>query len=686
MKNIILSAILAVGSVAAVQAQKARPVTEDDYYRIITMPIPENVELEIGGMSVLPDGRLATSTRRGEVWMISNPYMKGNGRPLFSRFAHGLHEPLGLHYRGDHFLVTQRGEVTKLVDTNNDGIADIYDSFAKWPLSGNYHQYSYGPVPMPNGDMLVTLNLDWIGHGASQSKWRGWMLKLGEDGSLTPWATGMRSPAGFGSFKGDIFYTENQGDWVGSGRMTHVDKGDFVGNPAGLRWSDLPGSPVKLKPKDIPDTGEPLYEVAKKVPGLKAPAVWFPHTLMGISTSDFKEDTTRGAFGPFEGQMFVGDQGHSKIMRVDMEKVNGVWQGACFPFREGFMSGIIRMVWGLDGSMFVGQTSRGWSATGPAPFGIQRLVWTGQTPFEMKSIRSTPDGFEVTFTMPVDKASATDPASYQLNSFNYKYHHTYGSPIINAKEMTIKGILLSDDGLRARLVVDSDSLRKGYIHELKAEGVKSADGLSLLHTFGYYTLNEIASGEKAVLPVMTASASTSTTANAHAGHTMPATAAKTGKATPAKTASASTTAAAPATTAAKHLTEMPADWTNGPDQVITLGTKPGLKFEVQEVRIKAGSRVKWVFNNDDDMLHNCVITKPGTANQVGEAALNLGLKGPEMQYVPVSDNVLFHTNILQPETSEAIYFVAPKQPGDYTYVCTFPGHYIVMQGKLKVVK
>ncbi|HEV7347917.1 plastocyanin/azurin family copper-binding protein [Telluribacter sp.] len=669
MKNILLSALLAVGSLAALQAQTARPVTEDDYYRIITMPIPENIELEVGGLSVLPDGRLAASTRRGEVWMITNPYMKGNGRPSFSRFAYGLHEPLGLLYRGDHFLVSQRGEVTKLVDTNNDGQADIYDSFARWPLSGNYHQYSYGPVPMPNGEMIVTLNLDWIGHGASQSKWRGWMLKLSEDGKLTPWATGLRSPAGFGSFQGDIFYTENQGDWVGSGRMTHLEKGDFAGNPEGLRWSDSPGSPVKLKAKDVPDTGEPLYDVAKRVPGIKPPAVWFPHTLMGISTSDFKEDTTRGAFGPFEGQMFVGDQGHSKIMRVDMEKVNGVWQGACFPFREGFQSGLIRLVWGLDGSLFVGQTSRGWSATGKSPFGIQRLVWTGKTPFEMKSIRSMPDGFEVTFTLPADKATASDPASYQLNSFTYKYHHNYGSPIINAKEMGIKGIVVSEDGLRARLVVDTDSLRKGYIHELKAEGVKSNDGLSLLHTFGYYTLNEIAPGEKATLPVMTASAATSV----HAGHTMPA-------------ANNTSTSAAAAAASAKRLTTMPADWTNGPDQVVTLGTKPGLKFDAPEVRVKAGSRVKWVFNNDDDMLHNCVITKPGTANQVGEAALTLGLKGPEMQYVPESANVIYHTNILQPETSEAIYFVAPKQAGDYTYVCTFPGHYIVMQGKLKVVK
>ncbi|GAB2786579.1 hypothetical protein GCM10027275_33860 [Rhabdobacter roseus] len=664
MKKSALITLLTLGF-GFVQAQN-RPMTEDDYYRIVTIPIPEQIEMEVGGLAVLPDGRLAASTRRGEVWMISNPYLKGNGQPTFRRFASGLHEPLGLHYRGDHFLITQRGEVTKLVDTDQDGVADVYDSFARWPLSGNYHQYSYGPVPLPNGEMIVTLNLDWIGRGASQSQWRGWMLKLGNDGKLTPWATGLRSPAGFGSYQGDIFYTENQGDWVGSGRMTHLAQGDFAGNPAGLRWSNSPESPVKLRPEDIPDTGEPLYDVAQRVPGIKPPAVWFPHTLMGISTSDLKEDTTGGTFGPFKGQLFVGDQGHSKIMRVNMEKVNGVWQGACFLFREGFQSGIIRMVWGLDGSMFVGQTSRGWSATGKSPFGIQRLVWTGATPFEMHSIRSTSDGFEITFTQPADKATAGNPASYQLNSFNYKYHHTYGSPIINAQELPLKGIVLSDDGLKARLVLDESALRKGYIHELKAEGVRSAAGLSLLHNVGYYTLNEIASGSRADAAQFTAS-SRSTPAASHANHTMP-------------------TEAMPSASSAKRINEQPAAWTNGPDQVVTLGTKPGLKFDLPEVQVKAGSRVKWVFNNNDDMLHNCVITKPGAANPVGEAALGLGLKGAELNYIPPTDNVLYHTGLMQPESSEAIYFVAPTRPGDYQYVCTFPGHHTLMQGKLKVVK
>ncbi|MEM8966707.1 MAG: plastocyanin/azurin family copper-binding protein, partial [Bacteroidota bacterium] len=70
-------------------------------------------------------------------------------------------------------------------------------------------------------------------------------------------------------------------------------------------------------------------------------------------------------------------------------------------------------------------------------------------------------------------------------------------------------------------------------------------------------------------------------------------------------------------------------------------------------------------------------------DQVGEEAMNLGLAGTDRAYVPMMDEVLFHTCILQPETSESIYFVAPPA-GDYEYVCTFPGHYKVMRGKMLV--
>ncbi|GAB3034245.1 plastocyanin/azurin family copper-binding protein [Spirosoma pulveris] len=648
-----------------------RPATEEDYYRIVTLPIPETIKLEVGGLAPLPDGRLAACTRRGEVWIISNPYMQGSRVPTYKKFASGLHEPLGLmwHPKG-YFLCTQRGEVTKLVDNDGDDVADEYRSFYKWPLSGNYHEYSYGPVLLPDGDMIITLNLDWIGYGASLAKWRGWMLKLTEKGEMTPWATGLRSPAGFGILHdGSIFYTENQGDWVGSGRMTNLTKGAFAGNPAGLRWSGEPGSPLSLKPEEVPSTGKPMFEVAKTVKELKVPAVWFPHTLMGISTSDFKEDTTKGAFGPFAGQLFVGDQGHSKIMRVALEKVNGEWQGACFPFREGFQSGIIRTVWGQDGSMFVGMTSRGWAATGKDPYGIQRLVWTGKMPFEMKTITSKPDGFEVTFTAPVDRKTAESPESYSLNSFTYKYHRTYGSPIENARPVPIRGVVVAPDGMSARIVADT-VLREGYIHEVKAEGVRSASGMPLLHSVGYYTLNAIAPGEKLTLPARAVAMAKHDHAEMMA----------------AEKKAAVTTSKNVKSVNAKRTVTMPADWANGADQTLTVGTKPGLKFDTDKLEVKAGSRIKLVFNNNDDMLHNFVITKPGAANAVGDAALRLNLNGPKMNYVPATSNVLYHTNILQPETSETIYFLAPTEPGDYQFVCSFPGHSSLMQGTLKVVK
>ena len=182
---------------------------------------------------------------------------------------------------------------------------------------------------------------------------------------LIPYAAGMRSPAGFGiNSEGDVFVAENQGDWIGSGRITHLEKGDFAGHPASLHWADRKGSEVKLREKDITDDYGTMYKASKGLKGLKLPAVWFPHGILGISTAAIITDRTEGAFGPFAGQLFVSDQGQSKIMRVALEKVDGEYQGVVFPFREGFASGLIRMNFGPDNALYAGQTARGWAATG----------------------------------------------------------------------------------------------------------------------------------------------------------------------------------------------------------------------------------------------------------------------------------------------------------------------------------
>lgn len=489
-----LSILLLAISVGAF-GQKPAPKTEQDFYEIKTLPIPQDLYLEVGGLATMPDGRLAVSTRRGEIWIIENPYQKDSHQTNYRRFANGLHEILGLAYKDGVFYCSQRGELTKITDTNRDGVADLYEPIYQFELSGNYHEYTYGPVFDKNGDMLVTLNLAWIGFGEGKfAKWRGWLVKIKPDGTLEPQSAGLRSPAGYSiNDEGDIFYGENQGDWVGSGRITHLEKGDFAGNPGGIKWAKEPNSPFKLTLEEIPDNSQPMFEAAKKVKNLKLPAVWFPHAIMGISTSDIIQDTTKGKFSPFPGQYFVADQGQSKVMRVFMEKVNGVYQGFCINYREGFQSGILRERFGLDGSMFVGMTSRGWGSTGKDNFGLQRLVWNGLTPFEINTIHAKPDGFEISFTQAVDVKSVKNAASYALRSYIYEYHHQYGSPIIQVKDLKIKGISISPDKKSVRISIDG--IRQFYIHEFILKGILNEEGEPLLHETAYYTLNQIPAGD-----------------------------------------------------------------------------------------------------------------------------------------------------------------------------------------------
>ncbi len=495
--------------------------TESDYYRLTTVPVPEGIELEGGGVTVLQDGSVGVSTRRGDVWIIENPTLQGGQPANFRKFASGLHEPLGLAFKNGSLYAAQRGELTKMTDTDGDRIADEYETVYAWPLSTHYHEYSFGPALAPDNSFFVSMNVafgseEWW-RGESRVPWRGWMLNITEDGKMTPWATGMRSPAGNGIIDGELFYTDNQGDWIGSGGLWHVPKGAFIAHPAGLKWAKEPNSPINftaeefyanidkrqvrvngryVKPSNIENEEDPdfTYEMKEKFPQLQLPAVILPHGIMGISNAQFVVDKTGGKFGPFEGQVFVGDQGQSKVMRIVLEKVNGQYQGVAFDFRSGFQSGAMRMDYDQNGNLFVGETNRGWGSAGTTNAGLQYVTWTGKMPFEMKSVKAKADGFEIEFTKPVDKNTANDLDSYIGKSYIYKYHPVYGSPQTNVEEAKIKGVKVSEDGMKVRVVMDN--LRQYYVHEFLLEGIRDLDGNSVLHPTFYYTLNNIPTGDK----------------------------------------------------------------------------------------------------------------------------------------------------------------------------------------------
>ena len=537
----ILTTLFAAASLLA-QAQESPK--EEDFFKILKVTAPEGTLLEVGGLITLPDGNLGVATRRGDIWIVENPTSR---KPYFRKFASGLHEILGLTYKDGALYCAQRGELTKLVDSNHDGKADVFETVFAWPLSGHYHEYSFGPKIAPDGQFFVTGNVafgdeEWY-RGESRVPWRGWTMKISENGTMQPWATGMRSPCGLGIFDGELFYADNQGDWMGSGGVVHVKKGAFVGHPAGLRWTGLANSPVKLtteqfdakiderrrrddngraiKPENVVnETPNLLYTLKEQFPDteIQTPAVWLPHGILGISNSEILE-IPQGAFGPFAGQLLVGDQGMSKISRVFMEKVNGEYQGGAIEFRNGFRSGVLRMAFAKDGSLFVGETNRGWGSAGEANEGLQRLAWNGAMPLEMRTVKAMPDGFEIEFTKPVDKKSAEDLASYRVESFIYKYHPVYGSPTINKEALVLKGVKISADGMKARLVVDG--LRRYYIHQLTLDGVRGVEGsYSLVHPIAYYTLNNIPTGDKLAtreLSTRNSAATASTTSGTESG-------------------------------------------------------------------------------------------------------------------------------------------------------------------------
>ncbi|MEQ8637244.1 DUF7133 domain-containing protein [Gimesia maris] len=510
-----LLCITLAGSAGDIQSVFAE--SEADYYRLDSImtpkaqtesraanwkPAPGDLVLEVSGIAVLDDHRIAVAIRKGEIWIMDGVYEEPPKNVTYKRFATALHEPLGLIYKDGAFYTVQRSELTRIRDTDGDDVADEYLTVAKgWGVTGHYHEYAYGPVLDHDGNMWLTLNIG-LGlkkeHksravtdptlGFSQGRWRGWGMKCTPEGELIPVCAGMRSPAGLGVNRaGDVFYTDQQGNWVATNSLHHMREGAFFHHVEALASMSLPGSPVKGI-KEIPN-GLPFPEALKRMPQLKPPAVWFPYKKAGQSATDIMLDDSGGKFGPFDGQFFVGEFTQASIQRVFLEKVDGEYQGACFPFRSGFASAVLRMDQGTDGSMFVGLTNRGWSSLGTASYGLQRLVWTKKMPFEIKEMRAQPEGFELVFTKPVDRKTASDPKSYKLQSYTYTYHSSYGSDEILPRNLEIENITVSDDGLKAELKVKG--LRELFVHELNADGVKSKEGQSLLHPDAYYTLNRI---------------------------------------------------------------------------------------------------------------------------------------------------------------------------------------------------
>lgn len=460
---------------------------EASYYRLVDIPIPAEVPMRPGSFEILPDGRLAVGTRRGDVYFISGAF-ENPPNPVYHLFASGQDEIFGLSWRDGSLTITQFGEVTRLTDTDGDGAADRFDALTNnWGYAEG-HEFAFGSKHDPDGNIWVVLGLS--GSYESHNLFRGWAVKVTPEGRMIPVSSGLRSPAGVGpNAEGAMFAIESQGPWNGSCSLKHLKPGGFLGHPASYNW--YPFADGLKAPALEPRSDSRILVEKKRVKELVPPAVLFPYIKMGRSISGFRLNQTKGKFGPFDDQLFLGDYTLSIILRATTEQVNGVWQGACYPFREGLATGIMTVEFSPQGQLIAGgfTTNSQWPVRGEKPFAIQRLDWTGKTPFELREIKIRPDGFLIIFTLPVDPVVAAKPETYALTTYTHIYSAGYGSPEVDHTTPSVTRVEVMPDALSVRLVVKG--IQEGHIHDFYLPNMRSQSREPLLHNRAYYTVNEI---------------------------------------------------------------------------------------------------------------------------------------------------------------------------------------------------
>ena len=443
---------------------------------------------EAVGLDHAANGDILVSTRTAGVWRVKDG--------TWQLFAEGIFESLGVlseSATGDVAVVGNKAELTRIRDVNGDGIADYFDTlFDSFTNGSNYHTYTHGPVRDNQGNYVIALNLG-IGKGidysaggnvmASHGGYVGWAFKIAPDGSFEKFANGLRSPAGLGvDPDGNVWYADNQGDFVGSSKIFMLEKGKFYGHPAGL--IDEPG----MQPGSPEITWENVIDRKERAPIVVA------HNRVANSLGNLVWDLTNGGFGQFDGNAFIGDQTQSTLTRINFEKVGDQWQGAMMPFGKGMESGIMRPLFLPDNSLLLGQTGRGWQAKGGNAAALQRIIYDGVTEhLAIKDTHISEDGFVLNLTQALPKALIDLSAEnwLQINSWTYRDSKAYGSDELGFQSDAIQKVSISEDGKRIQIHLANPSIpdvhpqQTGRIYHiaLKHELLKQFVGNSSLEAY-----------------------------------------------------------------------------------------------------------------------------------------------------------------------------------------------------------
>ncbi len=425
---------------------------------------------KVGGMDFFSDGRLAISTwdAEGAVYVLSNLKAEDPEDIQVKKIASGLSEPLGLKIVNDEIYIIQKQEMTHLVDTDGDELIDEYRTLCDdWEVTTNFHEFSFG-LEEKDGYLYANLSTGIQPGGASavdQPLVRGSVVKVSiETGKYEVVANGLRTPNGIGKgYKNELFVADNQGDWLPSSKIVHVQKDAFYGS------------------RSI------LHPNVDKLEETK-PVVWLPQNEIGNSPSTPSYINV----GPYKGQMIHSEVTHGGVKRVFVEEVNGKLQGCLFRFAQGLEAGINRLTWANDEDLYLGGIGNNgnWQDNSKLWYGLQRMSYNGRSTFEMLAIRAKTNGLEIEFTEPLKVNDGWEKENYQLQQWYYLPTKEYGGPKLGLENLNITSVNISKD--RKKVFLEINGLKKDHVVYLHLDKLfVSEKDHELWTTEAWYTMNEI---------------------------------------------------------------------------------------------------------------------------------------------------------------------------------------------------
>jgi putative heme-binding domain-containing protein len=581
-----------------------------------------------GDHDFLADGSALISTMQGDVWRVTG--LDDSLRDIrWRRFASGLHQPLGLVVSGGEVFVQGRDQVTRLEDRNHDGEADYYECF------------SSGLVTSPGGhDFVCGLARDEQGRFYTASSKQG-LIRTSADGQhVDVLATGFRNPDGLGLCRdGAVTVPCSEGDWTPASMIALVE-------PRALNL-DAPSATGSITRPHFgaggPQRGQPP----------ELPLVYLPR---GLDNSAGGQTTVPdGRWGPLEGQLLHFSFGMGSHFLLLRDKVDDRQQGAVVPLAGEFRSGAHRGRFNpRDGQLYVSGMA-GWGSYTPDDGSFQRVRFTGDRVQLPRSFHVHENGVQVSFTEPVDPANLTDLGRHFAQAWNYRYGPGYGSP----------EFAVGHPGVVGHQVLDIAGLHPIDERTLFVElpELQPVNQLHLVLQLGAGRPQELFITAHKLDRPFTQFAGYRARDKVIAAHPLLFDMAQLGK-------------------------TLPNPWRGGQKYTAELEIAAGsnLTFSKRELHAKAGEVVKLTMRNPDAVPHNWVLLKPGTLAATGDLANRL-VADPQAvmrQYVPQTDNVLVYTDVVGPDDEFKVYFRVPAEKGRYPYLCTFPGHWMVMNGELIV--